>query len=245
MKRNRKTKEIYEKHHKITLTDDVEVHHIIPVHAGGTDDPSNLVALTKDEHKKEHLKRYEKTNDFRDLCAYHMIGYNFSEAHRISSSEGGKIGGEKVKSLGVGICTADKKIRARWASMGGKVGGKVQLEKKLGIHAQTKEERLKVASMGGKVGAFTDPKIQSELGKRGGKNNKGFVWLNDGKQNIKYTKKQQETKDVSEFIEQNPKFRVGKIEKKKKCSRCGKVLNAMTIGRYHNERCKNGKDQVD
>lgn len=242
MKRNHKTRQIYERHHNITLPPEMEVHHIVPVHAGGSDDPSNLIALTKEDHKKEHLKRYLETNDFRDLCAYHMIGYNFSEAHKVSSSEGGKLGGKKVKKLGVGICSADKKKRSEWASLGGKVGGKIQHEKRFGIHAQTKEERLSVCSLGGKVGAFTKPDIQSSLGKRGGKKNKGFVWLTDGTTSIKYTLKQQDHKSVEEFLKENPSFRKGKTEAKKKCFKCGKVMNPRGIARYHNERCKHGKD---
>jgi hypothetical protein len=239
MKRERKARRIYEKYHSVTLPKEMEVHHIIPVHAGGTNDPSNLIAITKEKHKEEHLKRYEETKDFRDLCAYHMIGYNFTEAHKISSSEGGKIGGNKVKKLGVGICSADKKKRSEWASLGGKAGGKVQYEKKLGIHKQTKAERLAFASSGGKVGAFTKSEIQSALGKRGGKNNKGFVWLTDGIISIKYSKSKQRIKSTNQFLKENPTFRKGKTEIKQKCLKCGKIMNARAIGRYHNERCKN------
>ena len=31
-------------------------HHIIPRHAGGTDDSSNIVLLTIEQHAKEHKK---------------------------------------------------------------------------------------------------------------------------------------------------------------------------------------------
>lgn len=244
MKRHQRTRNTYEKYHGITLSDDLEVHHIIPVYAGGTDDIKNLVALTREEHKQAHLKRYEETSDFRDLCAYHMIGYNFSEAHRVSSSVGGTIGGKKVKKLGVGICTTNKKLRAEWASKGGKVGGRVQKEKKLGIHGLDEEQKLLNSSKGGKSGAFTNPKIQSELGKRGGKGNSGFVWITDGTQQIKYTRKSQEEKTIEQFLKENPTFRLGRFEKKKSCFKCGKTMNARGIARYHNERCKN-ENQVN
>lgn len=240
-----KARKIYEKHHGVILSDDIEVHHIVPRHAGGTDDISNLVALTKEEHKQAHLKRYEETHDFRDLCAYHMIGYNFSEAHKISSSVGGEMGGRKVKKLGIGICSADRKLRAKWASMGGKIGSKIQIEKKIGIHGQTKEERIRFCSMAGKMGAFTKPEIQSKLGRRGGKKNKGFVWLTDGITNIKYTAKQQKEKSVGVFLEENPTFNTGRTEAKRKCSCCGVLMNARAIAKYHNERCKHAKNQVN
>lgn len=74
----------------------------------------------------------------------------------------------------------DPKKRSGWASLGGKVGGKVQKERGLGIHGVSLEQNRVWASMGGKVGGFTKSDIQSELGRRGGVKNKGFVWVNDG-----------------------------------------------------------------
>lgn len=44
-------------------------HHIIPKHMGGTDDPSNLIELTIEEHAQAHLDLYEKHGDPRDLLA--------------------------------------------------------------------------------------------------------------------------------------------------------------------------------
>ena len=48
-------------------------HHIVPKHAGGTDDPSNLVRLTVEEHAQAHLDLYEKNGDERDLLAYKFL----------------------------------------------------------------------------------------------------------------------------------------------------------------------------
>ena len=36
------------------------VHHIVPRHMGGTDDPSNLIKLTIEEHAEAHKKLWEK-----------------------------------------------------------------------------------------------------------------------------------------------------------------------------------------
>ncbi len=44
-------------------------HHIIPKHMGGTDDPSNLVELTIEQHAQAHLDLYETNGDPRDLLA--------------------------------------------------------------------------------------------------------------------------------------------------------------------------------
>ncbi len=35
-------------------------HHIIPKHMGGSDDPSNLIELSVEEHSQAHLKLYEQ-----------------------------------------------------------------------------------------------------------------------------------------------------------------------------------------
>lgn len=45
-------------------------HHIIPRHAGGTDDPSNLVELTIEEHAEAHRVLYETYNRKEDWLAW-------------------------------------------------------------------------------------------------------------------------------------------------------------------------------
>ena len=45
-------------------------HHIIPKHMGGTDDPSNLVELTVEEHALAHKKLYERYNKPEDFAAW-------------------------------------------------------------------------------------------------------------------------------------------------------------------------------
>jgi hypothetical protein len=45
-------------------------HHIVPKHMGGTDDPSNLIALTVAEHAEAHRILYEKYGRWEDKLAY-------------------------------------------------------------------------------------------------------------------------------------------------------------------------------
>ena len=206
-----KLRELYEDHHKISI-EGKEIHHIIPRHSGGTDVIDNLIALSPEEHSKAHLIRYKELGDFRDLCAYYMICYNFSEAHRISSSEGGKIGGKKVYESNVGIFRSNEE-RKSWAAMGGQAGSRSQIKNKIGIHGQSREERLKLASIGGKKSFINDPerhrKMSIRAGKIGGKGNKGFIWINDGRKKIKYTKKMQEITPIEEYLEKNPTIKKG------------------------------------
>lgn len=54
-------------------------HHIIPRHAGGTDDSSNLVELTVEDHAIAHEVRYRIYGDDRDRVAAQMIRGQISD----------------------------------------------------------------------------------------------------------------------------------------------------------------------
>lgn len=45
-------------------------HHKIPRHAGGTDDPANLVELTIEEHAEAHRLLYEQNGHWQDKVAW-------------------------------------------------------------------------------------------------------------------------------------------------------------------------------
>jgi hypothetical protein len=45
-------------------------HHIIPKHMGGSDDTSNLIELTVEEHAEAHRKLYEEFGHFQDKLAW-------------------------------------------------------------------------------------------------------------------------------------------------------------------------------
>ena len=45
-------------------------HHIIPKHIGGTDDPSNLIELTVEEHAEAHRLLYEQQGRWEDYYAW-------------------------------------------------------------------------------------------------------------------------------------------------------------------------------
>lgn len=70
-------------------------HHIVPKHMGGSDDPSNLVRLTIDEHAMAHLKLFEEYGKWQDLCAYKVLSYEIGqeEAVAIAKREAGRTGG--------------------------------------------------------------------------------------------------------------------------------------------------------
>lgn len=199
-------RKLYEKHHRVVVPDSHQVHHILPVRLGGTDEIDNLQALSVEDHAKAHLQLYLEHGDARDLCAYHMILGNDQEALKVSSSRGGRAAAAAFKARGQpqGFQAFDPAYHSKVASAGGKVGGAKQRDLGIGIHAQTPGERLLLASAGGKIGAerngWKDPAVQSENGKRGGKKNKGFIWVNDGVSSYKLTARQQQVESVAEHL---------------------------------------------
>lgn len=48
-------------------------HHIIPRHAGGTDDESNIELLTVEEHAEAHRILFEKHGRWQDKVAWHFL----------------------------------------------------------------------------------------------------------------------------------------------------------------------------
>lgn len=45
-------------------------HHILPKHMGGTDDPSNLIELSIEEHAEAHRKLFEEHGCWQDYLAW-------------------------------------------------------------------------------------------------------------------------------------------------------------------------------
>ena len=48
-------------------------HHIVPRHMGGTDDPSNLVEVTPEQHAELHFALYLEHGHWEDYCAAYML----------------------------------------------------------------------------------------------------------------------------------------------------------------------------
>ena len=98
-------------------------HHIVPKHAGGTDDPSNLVELTIEEHADAHHKLYEQYGRKGDYIAWkalsgqisgaeaNLLAVKYRDTSYMKTPEWGKLMSESVqkvtvrkrKSVGCGI----------------------------------------------------------------------------------------------------------------------------------------------
>jgi len=65
-------------------------HHIIPRHMGGTNEPSNLIELTIEEHAEAHRILYAKYGKIEDKIAWECLsGRNLLEEERILLSKKG------------------------------------------------------------------------------------------------------------------------------------------------------------
>ena len=71
------------------------IHHIVPKHMGGTDDPSNLIELSVEEHAEAHKKLYEEYGNEYDRIAYEALSGIIKKEEVIQQvlSEAGKRGG--------------------------------------------------------------------------------------------------------------------------------------------------------
>jgi hypothetical protein len=69
------------------------MHHIVPKHMGGTDDPSNLKKVTIRQHALEHKKLYEKYGKWEDNVAWLSLSKQIScaMATKIAQSLANKI----------------------------------------------------------------------------------------------------------------------------------------------------------
>lgn len=63
------------------------IHHIIPKHMGGTNDPKNLIELSVEEHAEAHRKLYETYGRWQDHVAWKALSGQIStdEARRLAT----------------------------------------------------------------------------------------------------------------------------------------------------------------
>lgn len=132
------------------------IHHIIPRHAGGTDDPSNLVELTPEEHAEAHRKLYEQYGRVQDKVAWLGLAKLATNKEIITEL----LKQPKSEEHKRKISEAHKGMDKPWL-----VGSKVTGAKK-GV-AKTKEHKENISK--GKKGK-SNPKLlgnKNALGKRG------------------------------------------------------------------------------
>lgn len=109
-------------------------HHIVPRHAGGTNDPSNLIKVTVEEHAELHFARYLQYGELGDwLAAYSLSGQishaeataearrNFLERNPDHLAKAGRVGGKapaSAKAKAVAACVASELGKKPWWNNG-------------------------------------------------------------------------------------------------------------------------------
>ena len=156
-------------------------HHIIPKHMGGTDDPSNLIELTREEHAQAHMTLYEEFGKREDLGAYYLITGQTDEAAKIASSLGGKVQG-KINAENGHMRNIQKMSDC---SEAGKKGGAATIASGKGAFGNP-IERLKSCSKGGKVQGKKNAESGhlKRIAQIPSKKNRGMIWITNGSKNM-------------------------------------------------------------
>lgn len=101
-------------------------HHIVPRHKGGTDDPSNLIELTVEEHAQAHLELFLSEGRWQDEIAYKALSglIDKEEIVRKIQHNVGKINGAKNRANG-----HMKRIQPLGSQSGAKLGAEACRDK--------------------------------------------------------------------------------------------------------------------
>ncbi len=123
-------------------------HHIIPKHAGGTDEKENIILLTVEEHANAHLLLYQTHHCHEDYVAWKALSGQFKKKELILElcKIGGKIQGKKNAESGH-IQKIQKLVDVKTA---GKIGGLETIKRGKGAFANA-EMRLISSKNGGKI----------------------------------------------------------------------------------------------
>jgi hypothetical protein len=165
-------------------------HHIIPKHAGGGNEPSNIKKLTVEEHALEHKKLYEKYKRPEDKVAWLALSGQLTKEESLSI--GYKIGREKTDSF------LKEKYGEDWRSKLGKKANE-SLKEKIKNNKKFAEEMLNSRRANIKLAHISANTEQAKEKKRntfkrikhqqGTKNNQyGTMWITNKKENKKINK---------------------------------------------------------
>ena len=221
-----------------------EKHHIIPRSFGGTDDPTNLIALTAREHFMAHrfLARihpntgmvhavYKMACSNRAFDRYRVTNRVYEElriahAHRVSTDEVAK----KKKSLASkGKKQSPEHIKARTESR--KQNGEW-------LSKETKEKISK--SNTGKKGYWGDNQITEEMIEKRKKTMRetgGWEWSDERREAQRQRLLGKPSKNPPVTEERKQQLREEK-SKKVTCPHCGKEGTMMIMSRWHFDNCK-------
>lgn len=175
---------------------------------------TNYVESSEEDFVRNQKKQKQVASIVGKLTVIKKMGFHgWSQEQKVEvASKGGYAAAKVNKIRNTGIFDPDVRKKQH------------ETLKRLQVSAYYDPElRKEISSKGGKNGLFSKSyaerngiseeemrKMQSERGKKGGSNNKGFKWYNDGVNSFKYTKKQQSELPFDDFLKNN-KLNKGRI----------------------------------
>ena len=129
----------------------IHKHHIVPKHSGGTDDPSNIIELSVEEHAEAHRKLYEEHGKTEDYLAWKGLAGMVSKKELMGNLNSSPEGRARVSKQWKGVPKtpeSNQKRRETWAKkyaegyVGGMSGKQMSEEAKAKI-SSTKKAKLK------------------------------------------------------------------------------------------------------
>jgi len=146
---------------------------------GGSDDPSNLIELSVEEHSQAHLKLYEQYGKKEDLCAYYMLSGKSQDPKfkKLVCSLGGTALAKKRKHSGErwGFALMNPDDLFKMQSANGKLQGGRNKESGHMTRIQKLGDVVAAGKTGGATtiargkGAFGDPVERLKSASKGGK----------------------------------------------------------------------------
>lgn len=129
-------------------------HHIIPKHMGGSDDPSNLVEVTIEEHANLHKQLWEELDNEEDRIAWLCLSGQITNAEAIILAIKKANTGRKAS-----LETRKRMSESRKGEKNGFFGKK---------HSNENKKRIKEARLGVKQSEETKAKYKNRSGKNNG-----------------------------------------------------------------------------
>lgn len=121
-------------------------HHIIPKHMGGTDDESNLVYLSIEEHALAHKKLWEEHGHWQDEVAYKGLAKLIGKEELLKIVCGHSKGKKRPQEVTDKIVAKQKgQKRSEETKQKMREANKNRNTKNIGKYVRTEEHRLKMS----------------------------------------------------------------------------------------------------
>lgn len=200
-------------------------HHIIPKHAGGTDEPSNLIRLTVEEHAEAHRLLFEEHGRWEDEVAWKALSgqITLNEASKLAHRLGSTKGGKSNSANNTGFCGRSKEQMSADGRKAGKASQAKRNPEDNAIHLVKAREAIEIdrienpekyVEKSKRAGASTSKTVRRKMAE-GTYENSGLLTSEKGKQMAK--------------LNNGPAT----------CPHCAKEGQYRAMKRWHFDNCKN------